>query len=220
MTAEDVEAMGHGINKGLEFASLQTVCDLAIALSFVIVALVVGRSYLESIRRRLTLRVAAEAWDVGTDVLIDVLLGFVALVGLLLINPDMMADIKIGLPWIPLAMVLLAVALVLRVFHGGRVVGSAIWWIVLGLLVAGCAANWFGFTFVMEAADVNDEYKGLAASWWATLQQQRSDFNHPLAMATFHWAHPAMLLVFVWGVVAGAIRSCRCGKPAKADHAA
>ena len=151
-----IEELGHAINKGLEFWSLQTLTDGAIMLSFVILAMVAGRCYLESVRRRLTLRVAAEVWEAGTDVLIDASMGFVALVGLFITNPDIMADIKIGLPWVPLAMVLMAVALVIRAFHGGRVVGSAAWWIVLGLVAAACAANWFGFTFVMEAA--GEEY--------------------------------------------------------------
>ena len=207
----NVEELGHGINKGLEFWSLQTVCDLAIMVSFVALALIVGRSYLEGIRRRLTLRVVSEVWDVGFDVLIDLLLGFAALVGFFIVNPDMMSDIKIGLPWVPLAMVLMAVAMVLRLFYGGRVAGSATWWTVLGLLVVACAANWFGFTFVMEAA--GDEYlKGQTTSIWLTLQKMRSDLNPDLAMATFHWVNPALVLVFVWAVIVGAVRSSRGAK--------
>jgi len=208
------EELGHAINKGLEVWSLQIVCDVAILLSFIILAMVAGRCYLESVGRRLTLRVAAEAWETGADVLIDALMGFVALVGLFIVNPDIMADIKIGLPWVPLAMVLVAVALVLRVFHGGRVVGSAAWWIVIGLLVVACAANWFGFTFVMEAA--GGEYlKGNVPSLWPTLQRMRSDFNPDLALTTFYWANPALILVFVWVIVASAVRSCRSSREPK-----
>jgi hypothetical protein len=207
----NAEELVHGIKKGLEVWSLQGLCDLAILLSFVILTLIVSRCYLEGIRRRLTLRLAAEAWEVGADVLIDLLLGFVVLVGFFIINPDIMADIKIGVPWVPLAMVLMAVALVLRMFHGGRVAGSTAWWSVLGLLVVACAANWFGFTFVMEAA--GEEYlKGHAESMWPTLQRMRSDFNPDLAMATFQWANPALLLVFLWAVITGAARASRCSQ--------
>src|ERR1035438_9781486 len=92
-----IEELGHAINKGLEFWSLQVVADGAIMLSFVILAMVAGRCYLDDVRRRLTLRVAAEVWEVGADVLIDAAMGLVALVGLFIINPDIMADIKIGL---------------------------------------------------------------------------------------------------------------------------
>jgi len=206
-----IEELGHAINKGLEFWSLQVVADTAIMLSFVILAMVAGRCYLESVRRRLTLRVAAEVWEAGADLLIDTAMGFVALVGLFITNPDIMADIKIGLPWVPLATVLIAVALVIRAFHGGRLVGSGAWWIVLGLVAVACAANWFGFTFVMEAA--GEEYlKNQPDSWWPALQRMRSDFNPSLAMATFRWANPALLLVFVWAVIAGAVRSWRAAR--------
>ena len=213
----NMEELERGINKGLEVWSLQSVSDLAIMLSFVILALVAGRSYLDSIRRRLTLRLAAETWETGTDVLIDLLLGFVTLVGVFIINPDIMADIKLGVPWVPLAMVLMAVALVLRVFHGGRIAGSPAWWSVLVILMVACAANWFGFTFVMEAA--GDEYvKGRADSVWPMLQRMRSDFNPDLALVTFQWANPALLLVFVWAVSVGAVRSSRHGQENNAGH--
>lgn len=209
------EELKHAINKAMECWSLQSLTDAAIMLSFVILAMVSGRCYLESVRRRLTLRVAAEVWEAGTDLLIDASMGFVALVGLFITNPDIMADIKIGLPWVPLAMVLMAAALVIRAFHGGRVVGSAAWWIVLGLIAVACTANWFGFTFVMEAA--GEEYlKNNPDSLWPALQRMRSDFNPGLAMATFQWANPALMLVFIWAVVAGAARSCRAGQQPKA----
>jgi len=211
------EELGHAINKGLEFWSLQCLTDAAIMLSFVILAMVAGRCYLEDVRRRLTLRVAAEVWSASTDLLIDVLMGFVALVGLFITNPDILADIKIGLPWVPLAMVLMAVALVIRAFHGGRVVASTAWWIVFGLVVVACAANWFGFTFVMEAAG-EGYLKNHSGSVWPTLQRMRSDFNPDLAMATFQWVNPALLLVFLWAVVTGAVRSCRARQEPKAGH--
>jgi hypothetical protein len=205
------EELKHAINKALECWSLQSLTDAAIMLSFVILAMVSGRCYLECVRRRLTLRVAAEVWEAGTDLLIDASMGFVVLVGLFITNPDIMADIKIGLPWVPMAMVLMAAALVIRAFHGGRVVGSAAWWIVLGLIAVGCTANWFGFTFVMEAA--GEEYlKNNPDSLWPALQRMRSDFNPGLAMATFQWANPALVLIFIWAMVTGAVRSCRAAQ--------
>jgi hypothetical protein len=76
------------------------------------------------------------------------------------------------------------------------------------LIVLACAANWFGFTFVMEAA--GDEYlKNNPHSLWPTLQKMRSDFNPDLAMVTFQWANPALVLVFLWGIIAGVIQTRR-----------
>jgi hypothetical protein len=202
------EELGHAIYKGLEIWSLQVVCDVAVMLPFVILIMIAGHCYMETMRRRLSLRLWAEVLEPGTDLLIDLMMGFVALVGLFIINPDIMADIKIGVPWVPLAIVLVAVALVIRVFHGGRAVGSASWWIVLAIMVVALASNWFGFTFVMEAA--GEEYlKDHAASLWPVLQRMRSDFNPDLALISFQWANPALVLVFLWAVIAAAVRSCR-----------
>jgi hypothetical protein len=213
----EAEELGHVINKGLEIWSLQVVCDIAILLSFVILTMLAGYCYLENLRSRLTLRFWWEAWEAGVDLLIDLLMGFVGLVGLFIINPDIMADIKIAVPWVPLAMVLISIALVIRVFYGGRAVGSNAWWVVLGLVVIAVAANWFGFTFVMEAA--GSEYlKGQGGSLWPVLQRMRSDFNPDLAMATFQWANPALVLVFLWAMVTAAILSRRNVRKRKAGH--
>jgi hypothetical protein len=172
VTAEDLT---HSIQKGLEVWSLQNVCDAAILLSFVILALVAGRAYLETLKNRLTLRVATEVWEAGTDLGLDMLLFAVVLVGLFVINPDIMADIKIALPWVPLAFVLMAVVLVIRVCYGGREVGSRAWWAAVTLLALAGLANWFGFTFVMEAA--GEEYLALHpnAQVWVALSRLRSD---------------------------------------------
>jgi hypothetical protein len=35
----------------------------------------------------------------------------------------------------------------------------------------------------------------------------RSDFNHPLALTTFFWAAPALVLMFGWAIFAGILRT-------------
>ena len=208
MNSEELEV---SIRKALEVWTLQNLCDAAIVLLFVALALVAGRGYLEGIRARLSLRVAGEVWDVLTDYGPDVLLFGIVLVGLMIVNPDIMADIKVGLPWVPLAFVLAGAALVIRVFHGGRMVGSPSWWAALALLVVGCAAAWFGFTFVMEAA--GHEYLDRHPSaMWEALRNMRSDLNPDFNMTTFLWAGPALALVFLWAVVAGVVGTVRWGR--------
>ena len=203
--------------KDLEVWTLQTICDAGILLSVTTFVLHSGRSYFERTVRQLQAKMAEEMWWVTYLLVRDVSLFAAVLIGFLMLNPDIMADIKIGLPWVPLAMVLMAVALVIRAFHGGRVVASTAWWIVFGLVVVACAANWFGFTFVMEAAG-EGYLKNHSGSVWPTLQRMRSDFNPDLAMATFQWVNPALLLVFLWAVVTGAVRSCRARQQPKAGH--
>lgn len=202
------EQLTHGIQKALEVSILQNLCDLAILAGFAALALMAGRAYLERLKSRLTLRVARETWESAADLMVDVLLAGVALVGLFVTNMDIMADIKIGLPFVPLGFLLLTVALVVRLFHGGSVVGSRAWVAALALLAVGCLANWCGFTFVMEGAgDEYLEHHQSAVAFWKGLEHLRSNENPELAMATFVWAAPGLLLALAWAVVAGAIRT-------------
>jgi hypothetical protein len=215
------EQLTRGLEKALEIWTLQNLCDIAILAGFVALGLFAGRAYLEKLKSRMSLRVATEAWESFADLGVDVLLAGVALVGLLVTNMDIMADIKIGLPFVPLAFLLMTIALVVRLFHGGSVVGSQAWMVTLALLALGCLANWFGFTFVMEGA--GDEYLELhpgAAAFWNGLNHMRSNKNPDLAMATFVWAGPGLLLVFGWAVVVGAIRSAQWAKGRRSPSAA
>ena len=215
MTGDDMQ---HAIKKALEAWTLQNLCDVAILAGFVILALVAGRAYQEALKERLSLRVAVEAWETLTDLGADLLLLGVALVGILLTNMDIMADIKVAVPWVPLGFLLMTVALVLRTCHGGSAVGTRAWWAALGLIGVGCLLCWFGFTFVMEAA--GDEYLELnpgATAAWTALSNMRSDLNQNLAMTTFVWAGPGFLLVFAWGALAGLARTVRWARHKDAD---
>jgi len=191
------------IKKALEIWSLQNVCDGAILLGFVGLGLVACRGYLETLKARLSLRVAIETWDTLLDLGADLILLAVTLVGLFVTNLDIMADIKIALPWVPLGLALFGAALIVRAFYGGHVPGSRPWWTALILLAVGCALNWFGFTFIMEAP--GDEYVKLPfGEGLISLAKLRSNENAGLAMTTFFLVAPLFALEFVWAVVAGA----------------
>lgn len=207
------ESISHSLGKALELWTLQNLCDLAILAGFVALGLLCGRAYLEGVKSRMTLRVATEAWETLADLSIDALLAGVALVALLVTNMDVMGDIKIALPFVPLGFLLMTVALVVRLFHGGGVVGSKAWTVALLLLVLANLSNWFGFTFVMEGA--GDDYLNLhpsASAFWDGLEHLRSNKNPDLAMTTFLWACPGLLLVLGWAVLVGAIRSAHWAK--------
>jgi hypothetical protein len=197
-----------GIRKGLEAWTLQNLCDGAILLMFIALAMLAGRGYLDEIRSRLSLRVAGEIWDVVTEYGADLLLLVIMLIGLMVVNPDVMADIKVALPWLPLAFLLAGVALAIRACHGGRLVGSAAWYAALALVVIGCASAWFGFTFVMEAA--GHEYLDQHPSaLWESLRNMRSDLNPELNMTVFSWAGPALAFVFLWMMLASVVSTVR-----------
>jgi len=205
-----VEKLNDGMKKCLEVWSLQTLCDMAILAGFAVLVLIVARVYLERLKDRLVLRAAREFWESLSDFVPDMLLGGIALIAILITNNDIMADIKIALPWVPLGFVLMTIALVIRLFHGGHSIGSKAWFLATALIALACLSNWFGFTFVMEGA--GEEYltpHPNAAAFWNALGHMRSSENPDLSMTTFLWASPAILLTLAWAAIAGVVRTTR-----------
>lgn len=195
------EQVAEGVNKGLEAWALQTSLDLGLVLGFLALGLMASRAYLNAYRQRMTLRLSVELWEIIIDLAIDAMLFITVLLGLLTTNPDVMVDIKIALPWLPLANLLFGVALILRAFYGGHKNLSKAWWLALSLVAIACVLNWFGFTFVMEGA--TDEYfPSNYPAFWQSLHNMRSDMNRGLSLQTFYWLSPAYALLFVWAIVA------------------
>ena len=196
------------LRKGLEMWTLQNLCDGGIMLGFVILGLVAARGYFEALKARLTLRVAVEAWETFIDLGADFLLLVAFLIGLFVSNTDIMADIKVAVPWVPLAFLLMGAALIVRAFYGGHRPGCRAWWVALGLIGLGCLLNWFGFTFVMEAP--GDEYLHLPfADALIALARMRSNENPGLAMTTFLCLGPLFAVEFVWATLAAALQTRR-----------
>jgi len=110
----------HVIEKALEVWTLQNLLNFSIMLGILALGIAIVRKYYESIEKKLTLRVSIEIWNVLTILIIDILLVIIVVVGYLVLNPDIMADIKIAIPFVPIATILFAIALVLRLFHGGH----------------------------------------------------------------------------------------------------
>ncbi len=201
-TEQTITAM----RKALEMWTLQNLCDGGVVLGFLIVGLVAARGYLETFKARLSLRVAIEAWETLIDLAADFLLLIAALIGLFITNTDIMADIKVAVPWVPLAFLLLGAALIVRAFYGGHRPGSRAWWVALSLIVVGCVLNWFGFTFVMEAP--GDEYLHLPlADTLIGLARMRSNENPGLTMITFFCLAPLFALEFLWATIAAVLHT-------------
>ncbi len=112
--------MGSPYYKALEVWTAQTLCDVGILLSILSFILYLARPYFERVLRSLTLRVAADLWWVAYLVLRDGSLLVASLFGILYLNLDLMADIKVGLPFVPLGTAVMGAALVVKVFHVGR----------------------------------------------------------------------------------------------------
>lgn len=200
--------MTHDIAKALEVWILQNVLNFSLILGMIALGLTLIRSYFDSLRDRLTLRVSIEIWNVVTVLAVDLCLVAAVIVGYFVLNPDIMADIKVALPFVPVGTILFAVALVLRLFHGGHQDGNPNFLRSLWLMFAANAINVLGFTFVMEAASGEYLEKHPNAFWTFLKTKLRSNANLELTDLTFWICFPLLLLVFLWGFVS-ALRPSR-----------
>jgi hypothetical protein len=192
----------HDITKALEIWTLQTLLNISIMLGILAAGLAIVREYWQSLEKHLSLRVSIELWRIFTVLVVDILLAVVILVGYLVLNPDIMADIKMAVPFYPIATILFATALVLRLFHGGHDLSSRNYVRAVYLMVAANLVNIVGFTFVAEAA--SQEYLAHHPSaFWEYLKNHLRSNADPhgleLTQITFYVCFPIMLLVFVWG---------------------
>lgn len=171
--------------KSLEIWTAQTLCDIGILLSVISFLLHIGRPYFDRIISRFTLRVAADLWWIVYIVLRDGTLFFSVLLGFSNLNLDLMADVKIGLPFVPLGTVALAAALLIKIFRNTEDINK-FFRISTYLVMLGAFLNTIGYVFVMEAP--GDEYAIAKTTFWETMRSWRSNANPELATITFYIA--------------------------------
>ncbi len=183
------------IAKDLEVWTAQTLCDTGILLSVIAWALHLGRPYFERILGRFTLRVASDLWWMLYVLVRDGALFGAAILGFLTLNLDLMADIKIGLPFVPLGTLALFAALLTKVFRNTEDVNRAhlrmFQFVGLGALL-----NGIGYVLVMESP--GSEYAASRMAAWAFLDSLRSNKNPALATWTFYGAMGALVILGVW----------------------
>ncbi len=193
----------HDIEKALEVWTLQNLLNVSIMLGILATGLAMVQSYYQSLEKQLSLRVSIELWRVLVIVVVDVLLAIVVLIGYLVLNPDIMADIKMAVPFCPVATILFTVALVLRLFHGGHEPASKSFFRSLYLMLAADAINIVGFTFVMEAPskDYLTEHPSVFWGYLKTRLRSNTDLHSlELSQITFDICFPILVAVLVWGV--------------------
>lgn len=200
----------HQIAKALEVWVLQNLLNVSILMGLLASGLILAQAYYRELEGHLSLRVSVEVWRLATVAIPDLLLAGVALVGYVVLNPDIMADIKMAVPFYPLATLLFTAALVLRLFRGGHDVSSKSFKRALHLTLAGNVVNTIGFTFVAEAP--SGEYLALHPSpFWTYLKTHlRSNANPAgleMAQLTFAVCFPLLVLLGVWGVLSALRRT-------------
>ena len=195
----------HLIEKALEVWLLQNLLNSTVFLGLFVLGLALAQQYYQSLQNYLTLRVSIELWHVITTVIIDILLALIVIVGYMVMNPDIMADIKIAVPFLPIATILFAIALVLRLFYHGHKLESANFMRSIWFIFAANIINIVGFTFVMEAP--SGEYLAHHPSrFWTFIKTHLRSNADPhgleLAQLTFYICFPILLIVLIWGFAA------------------
>ncbi len=192
----------HVIAKALEIWTLQSLLDVGIILGMLALGLAIIQNYYSALQKYLTLRVSIEIWELFTVLITDILLTITVIIGFLVLNPDIMADIKVAVPFTPLATFLFAVALMIRLFKGGHNLKNKNYNVALWLMFAANLINVIGFSLIMEAP--GEEYLSDHPSlFWTYLQTHfRSNaipYGIEIAQITFYIFFPALLIVFIWG---------------------
>ena len=115
-------------------------------------------------------------------------------ISLLLINPDMFADVKFPLPFFPIGAILLGIALIFKI-KGTTDINSNDRKKFFIFLILAAVVQYLGFIFVMEAAPTEWIEAGQADNFWLTLKNLRSNLNPQLSMITFYTSFPALLII-------------------------
>ncbi len=194
----------HIISKGLEIWTLQTLLNISIIFGMFSLGFIIIQKYYDSLQNYLSLRVSIEVWELFTIVIADLFLTITVIIGFLVLNPDIMADIKVAVPFVPAATVLFAAGLVIRLFYDGHKPNSknfrtSTWLIFLANLL-----NIVGFSFIMEAP--GKEYLEYHPSpFWEFLKTNFRSNSVPngieTAQISFYIFFPLLLIIFIVGFI-------------------
>lgn len=192
----------HIIAKGLEIWILQTLLDISIILGIFALGFVIIQNYYNSLQKYLTLRVSIEIWALLTVLITDLVLAITVIIGFLILNPDIMADIKVAVPFIPLATVLFAMALLIRLFYNGHKPKDKNFRLSTWLIFIANLINIIGFSFIMEAPgkEYLDDHP---SEFWEFIKMYFRSNSAPhgigLAQISFYVFYPLLLIIFVIG---------------------
>lgn len=200
---------GHDIAKALEVWTLQNLLNFSIMLGILALGLSIIQQYFKSLEKYLTLRVSIEIWNLLMTILVDVLLVIIMIIGYLVLNPDIMADIKIAIPFVPVATILFTAALFLRLFHGGHQPSNPNFLRSIWIMFVANIINIIGFTFIMEAPSGAYLENHPSAFWTFIKTHFRSNADPhglELSQVTFYICFPILIIVFIWGFMSAISR--------------
>lgn len=192
----------HEIAKGLEIWTLQTLLNISIILGMFSLGLLIIQNYYSSLKKYLTLRVSIEIWELLTVLITDLFLAITVIIGFLILNPDIMADIKVAVPFIPLATVLFAAGLLIRLFYNGHKPADKNYRLSTWFIFTANIINIIGFSIIMEAP--GKEYlEDHPSEFWEFIKTYLRSNSAPhgleLAQTTFYIFFPILLIIFIVG---------------------
>lgn len=182
-------------SKSLEVWTLQNLLDASIFMGLLATGMLLAQARGQE-GDGLTLKLPQELFRLLGNLVPDLLLASVTLMALALINPDVMADIKMAIPFYPAAALGYSGALGLRLFRDGRRPGARDRRLALGLCLAASLGNYAGFTFIAEGP--SPEYLAIHPSrLWTYLQSHLRSNATPSGIEASQWVFWAFLGVFL-----------------------
>ncbi len=190
------------VSKSLELWTIISSYDLALVLLLFGVILHFARGFYAESLSNYKIRVSKENWSILFFIIRDFSLFGAFGVSLLLINPDMFADVKLPVPFFPLGTILLGIALIFKL--KGRTRNNPLHSRLLDVfLILAAVVQYFGFVFVMEAAPEEWVVGGYASDTWLMFRDMRSNLNPELAMKSFLFSFPVLMIILVIMVFVG-----------------
>jgi hypothetical protein len=184
------------ISKSLELWTIITLYDIALILLLLGVILHFAQGFFNESQGKFYFRVSRENWSILFFLIRDFSLFAAFGISLLLINPDMFADVKLPMPFFPLATVLLGVALIFKL--KGKMSGNLMQERLFNVfLISAIVVQYTGFVLVMEAAPTDWVHGGYASDFWLALRSLRSNVNPALSMWSFLLSFPALIVIFI-----------------------
>lgn len=202
MESMNTENITEGISKGLELWTIVTLYDIGLILLLLAIILHFSSGYFAESLGKFKFRVSKENWSILFFLIRDYSLFAAFGISVVLINPDMFADVKLPMPFFPLATVLLGIALIFKL-QGRLYKDPSQERLFTIFLLATAIVQYLGFVLVMEAAPTEWISSGHASEFWMSLRLLRSNLNPALSMWSFVLSFLSLLVIFILMIRAG-----------------
>ena len=190
------------ISKSFEEWTIISSYNVSLILLFLGLILHYATDFYKSSLDNFKIRLSGENWAILFFIIRDFSLFASFGISLLLINPDMFADIKFPLPFFPIGVILLGIALIYKLKGKIETNKKHKNMFNIFLLLSGIV-QYLGFVFVMEAAATDWVKSGVAGKFWLSLKGLRSNLNPSLSMWTFYICFPIILIILIIMIGAG-----------------